>query len=183
MAESPTRLEKGREVLRAMDDRFALRALSAVLIPLLDRWTSPDPDIDAQPGFGLPRRRGPAVYRGRPPFGVSDMSAQERSISKTSIRLRQRTTRVTSARAGGGVGLVGDRSGGNEAAAHHDDDLARLYVQNLDPLHGNVSSEPPALPVDHWGLLPQRHQRSRPCGIKLADRHPVADAEEAELRR
>jgi len=83
----------------------------------------------------------------------------------------------------GGVGLVGDRSGGNEAAAHHDDDLARLYVQNLDPLHGNVSSEPPALPVDHWGLLPQRHQRSRPCGIKLADRHPVADAEEAELRR
>src|SRR5439155_25881816 len=84
---------------------------------------------------------------------------------------------------GGGVGLVGDRSGGNEAAAHHDDDLARLYVQNLDPLHGNVSSEPPALPVDHWSLLPQRHQRSRPCGIKLADRHPVADAEEAELRR
>ncbi len=107
MAESPTRLEKGREVLRAMDDRFALRALSAVLIPLLDRWTSPDPDIDAQPGFGLPRRRGPAVYRGRPPFGVSDMSAQERSISKTSIRLRQRTTRVTSARAGGAWGWWG----------------------------------------------------------------------------
>src|SRR5438552_11488227 len=107
MAESPTRLEKGREVLRAMDDRFALRTLSAVLIPLLDRWTSPDPDIDAQPGFGLPRRRGPAVYRGRPPFGVSDMSAQERSISKTSIRLRQRTTRVTSARAGGAWGWWG----------------------------------------------------------------------------
>src|SRR5436190_20078540 len=107
MAESPTRLEKGAEVLRAMDDRFALRALSAVLIPLLDRWTPPAPHIDAQPGFGLPRRRGPAVYRGRPPFGVSDMSAQERSISKTSIRLRQRATRVTSARAGGAWGWWG----------------------------------------------------------------------------